>query len=126
MSKLGQLTYQKSFIPDTSFQIARNRLGLNDQAHEIAIVEAEKERQKQEREKREAEKEKKGKQGKSLKAESPSKAQDGADGGNKDEDKPTESGAETAGTLEDPEPLRLLDCGHVFHVRFFLCVHSQF
>ena len=57
----SQATCQKSFIPDTSFQIARNRLGLNDQAHEIAIVEAEKERQKQEREKREAEKEKKGK-----------------------------------------------------------------
>ena len=47
---------------DHSHQIARNRLGLNDAAHQLAIVEAAKERELKEKEKREAEKrEKKGK-----------------------------------------------------------------
>lgn len=39
-------------------QISRNRLGLNDKAHEIAKAEAEKERLKAEKEKEKAEKEK--------------------------------------------------------------------
>ncbi|KLO07823.1 DUF757-domain-containing protein [Schizopora paradoxa] len=39
-----------------AFEIARNRLGLNDKAHEIAIAEAEKEREMKEKEKREKEK----------------------------------------------------------------------
>lgn len=39
-----------------SIQIARNRLGLNDTAHEIAKREAEKERQKAEKEKEKAKK----------------------------------------------------------------------
>lgn len=41
-----------SFLPP---QIARNRLGLNDAAHELAVREAEKERQQKEKEKQEAE-----------------------------------------------------------------------
>ncbi|OCB89162.1 DUF757-domain-containing protein [Sanghuangporus baumii] len=45
----------------TRMQIARNRLGLNDAAHELAIHEAEKERQQKEKEKQEAERTKKGK-----------------------------------------------------------------
>lgn len=42
-------------------QIARNRLGLNDTAHELAIREAEKEKKQKERERLEAEKAKKSK-----------------------------------------------------------------
>jgi len=38
-----------------AIEIARNRLGLNDKAHELAIVEAAKEREKEEKEKRERE-----------------------------------------------------------------------
>lgn len=47
-----------------AIEIARNRLGLNDEAHEIAKIEAAKEREKAEKEKARAEKEKarKGKQ----------------------------------------------------------------
>ncbi|KAL5514721.1 hypothetical protein ACEPAG_2037 [Sanghuangporus baumii] len=44
-----------------AIEIARNRLGLNDAAHELAIREAEKERQQKEKEKQEAERTKKGK-----------------------------------------------------------------
>ncbi|KAH8112311.1 DUF757-domain-containing protein [Phellopilus nigrolimitatus] len=44
-----------------AFEIARNRLGLNDDAHELAIREAEKERKQKEKERLEAEKAKKGK-----------------------------------------------------------------
>ncbi|KAI5121915.1 hypothetical protein M0805_000244 [Coniferiporia weirii] len=44
-----------------AFEIARNRLGLNDAAHELAIREAEKEKKQKERERLEAEKAKKGK-----------------------------------------------------------------
>ncbi|EJD01794.1 DUF757-domain-containing protein [Fomitiporia mediterranea MF3/22] len=44
-----------------AIEIARNRLGLNDAAHELAKREAEKERQLKEKEKQDAEKAKKGK-----------------------------------------------------------------
>jgi hypothetical protein len=54
----SQIALARDCVPN---QIARNRLGLNDAAHELAIVEAEKERLKKEKEKRELEKEKKGK-----------------------------------------------------------------
>ena len=40
------------------FEIARNRLGLNDKAHEIAKEEAAKEKEKAEKEKARAEREK--------------------------------------------------------------------
>ncbi|KAH8099913.1 DUF757-domain-containing protein [Phellopilus nigrolimitatus] len=55
------LPYPPKFIKFCAFEIARNRLGLNDDAHELAIREAEKERKQKEKERLEAEKAKKGK-----------------------------------------------------------------
>ena len=51
--------------PDSINQIARNRLGLNDKAHEIAKADALKEKLKLEKEKKEKEKKLKNKTGKS-------------------------------------------------------------
>ena len=45
-----------------AYEIARNRLGLNDKAHELAIVEAAKDRERKEKEQKEKERaERKGK-----------------------------------------------------------------
>lgn len=56
--EVRRVAWQLGFRSPALVQIARNRLGLNDKAHEIAKVEAEKERIKKEKEKARKEKEK--------------------------------------------------------------------
>lgn len=56
-SKINFVSNHKH-LPPLGSQIARNRLGLNDDAHELAKVEAEKERLKVEKEQQKAEKDK--------------------------------------------------------------------